>query len=87
MTTYWLEGILDEQVSTENSSKLYYSHLHVDPEQELEDKDSSEDETLTENNLKLGPFNKGKSTLPSADMIELSIKTPSLHLFDDDLHN
>lgn len=87
MTTYWLEGILDEHISTEHSSKLlHYSHLQADPEQEIEDNDSSEEENVQETlpNLKLGPFQGVRSTLPSADMIELSIKTPSLHLFDDD---
>jgi hypothetical protein len=42
MKTYWLEGIKKEGMSSVESSKLqYYSHLRYDPEQDIEEKESS----------------------------------------------
>ncbi|CAC5423154.1 Guanylate cyclase soluble subunit beta-2,Soluble guanylate cyclase gcy-31,Soluble guanylate cyclase gcy-35,Head-specific guanylate cyclase,Receptor-type guanylate cyclase gcy-28,Soluble guanylate cyclase gcy-36,Guanylate cyclase soluble subunit alpha-1,Retinal guanylyl cyclase 2,Heat-stable enterotoxin receptor,Soluble guanylate cyclase 88E,Guanylate cyclase soluble subunit beta-1,Guanylate cyclase soluble subunit alpha-2 [Mytilus coruscus] len=87
MTTYWLEGIKKENISSQDSSKQYYSHLRDYPDQEIEDRESSEEETLPDLCEKIkhsDVFQDGQSKLPSADLIQLSIKTPSLQLFDSE---
>lgn len=87
MTTYWLEGIKKENISSQDSSKQYYSHLRENIDQEIEDTESSEEETLPDLCEKIkhsDVFQDGQNKLPSADLIQLSIKTPSLQLFDSD---
>ena len=89
MTTYWLEGIKKERISSGlSSSKLqYYSHLKYDPDQEIEDKETSDEESAQDLSKKLkqgDAFNCGQNRLPSADLIQLSIQTPSLQLFDSE---
>jgi hypothetical protein len=86
MKTYWLEGIKKEGMSSVESSKLqYYSHLRYDPEQDIEEKESSEEESapdLCEKVKNTEIFDKPR--LPSADLFQLSVQTPSLQLFDSE---
>lgn len=86
MTTFWLEGVRNECIYSEKSTKLqYYSHLEYDSEQDIEDKDSSENEQPPDlyEKIKHKAF-FDEQILPSADIIQLSIQTPNLQLFDND---